>query len=520
MNRFNLDDEDVVVIVGAGAGGGTLAMRLTQAGRKVVLLEAGKYRTNDSFVNNEAWAGSHLIWNDPRTTSGDHPDVLAFPGVPATMGRGVGGTLQIWTGLTPRLKAHELRTRSVYGDVDGAGLADWPMDLDDIAPYYERAEQEIGTSHRHGRPPMPANNNYKVFANGAKALGYRLYATGPYATNVEPFDGRPGTIQDGFNMQGDRTGAKWTTLVREIPRAIATGLLDLRTDCQALTITLDAAGRADGVVYVDPDGVRRRQRASVVAIAGNAIETPRLLLMSAERRHPHGLANSSDLVGRYYTRHVTGYVLGHFERPVHMNRGENMAGILADEAKHEPARGFVGGYYLETVGLGPVAYATLLESVHREGPAFTERVEWYSHTAALWICGEDMPMPDNRVTLDESARDDFGNPIPHIHLDQHPNDAAMRNHAWDRGTALYEAVGALETTRAYGLPSGHNHGTTRMSADPNTGVVDEFGRCHDVPNLYVSDCSVFATSAAANPTLTLLALVHRQADHLLGIVSG
>jgi len=508
MNRFALDDADVMVVVGSGAGGATLASRMVEAGRKVVLLEAGAHRRNEEFVNDETWASGQLVWNEPRTTSGDHPDVRAFPTAPATMGRGVGGSLLLWTGLVPRLKEHEFRARSTYGAVPGADLADWPVGLADLAPYYERAEREIGASHLFGRPPMPANNNYKVLAAGARAVGYRHVATGPYATNVEPFDGRPGTIQDGFNMQGDRHRSKWTTLVREIPRGLATGLLDLRADSRVLSITRDSSGRADGVVYLDPAGVRRRQRASVVAIAGNAIETPRLLLRSE-------LANSSGLVGRFYTRHVTGYVVGHFDRPVRMYRGENMAGIVSDESRHDPDRGFVGGYYLELVGFGPITYGTIMESVHREGPPLAAAMEAYDRSAAMWICGEDLPMYDNRVTLDASVTDAAGEPVPHIHLDEHPNDAAMRRHGWERGTAIFAAAGATSIDTSFGLPSGHSHGTARMSDDPGEGVVDGFGRAHDVANLYVSDCSVFPTSAAANPTLTLLAFVHRQADHLL-----
>ena len=397
----------------------------------------------------------------------------------------------------------------------GAELADWPVQLEELVPYYERAEREIGTSHRFGRPPMPANNNYKVLANGARKIGYEHYATGPYATNVDPFDGRPGTVQDGFNMQGDRGGSKWSTRVREIPRAMATGLLDLRTGCHAVEITQSTAGRVDGVVYRDAEGRERRQRASSVAVAGNAIETPRLLLLSQNRWSPMGIGNGADLVGRFYTRHVTGFVLGHFDRPVNMHRGENMAGLVGDESRHDPSRGFVGGYHLELIGLGPVGYASVLEPVHHSGPDLTELMEAYSRTAALWICGEDMPMADNRVTLDGAVTDRWGSPVPHVHMDQHPNDVAMREHAWRQGRRIYEAVGAWRTTPAPGLPSGHNHGTTRMGDSAETSVVDPFGCVHGVDNLFVSDCSMFPSSAAANPTLTLLALVHRQADHML-----
>lgn len=155
---------------------------------------------------------------------------------------------------------------------------------------------------------MPANNNYKVLANGAKRLGYRHFATGPYAANVEPYDGRPGSLQDGFNFQGDKQGAKWSTLVADLPKARATGNLDLRPDSHAVQIQHDNGGRATGVLYADRNGTLRRQSASVVCVAGNSIETARLLLLSRSALFPNGLANSSGEVGRNYMRHTTSTV--------------------------------------------------------------------------------------------------------------------------------------------------------------------------------------------------------------------
>ena len=164
-----------------------------------------------------------MAWLDMRTTSGSWRVAQDFPNLPAWIVKAVGGSTTHWSGATPRFMAHEFRARTTYGDVDGANLLDWPITLDDLAPYYDRAEQAIGSTHRHGRPPLPANNNYMVFANGAERAGYKYYATGPYGTNAEPYDGRPASIQDGFNFQGDKHRSKWSTLVREIPRAVATG---------------------------------------------------------------------------------------------------------------------------------------------------------------------------------------------------------------------------------------------------------------------------------------------------------
>ena len=203
------------------------------------------------------------------------------------------------------------------------------------------------------RPPAAAGEQQLpgVRQRGERA-GYRYYATGPYATNAEPYDGRPASIQDGFNFQGDKTGAKWSTLVREVPRALDSGHCELRPNCHASRITHDAGGKADGVEYLDADGNLHRQAARVVCLAGNSIESPRLLLLSASSQFPDGLANSSGQVGCNYMRHMTGSAYAQFDKPVRMYRGETMAGIIADEAKHDTSRGFAGGYYMETLSLG------------------------------------------------------------------------------------------------------------------------------------------------------------------------
>ena len=401
-----------------------------------------------------------------------------------------------------------------YGRVEGANLLDWPITLDDLAPYYEQAENNIGSTHRGGRKALPANNNYKVLANGAERIGYHFYATGPYGTNAEPYDGRPASIQDGFNFQGDKNKSKWSTLVREIPRALATGNLDLRPNSHAVQITHDSRGRADAVLYLDADGNLQRQRARVVCVAGNSIETPRLLLLSGSAMFPDGLANSSGQVGRNYMRHTTGSVYAQFPEKVNMHRGETMAGLIADESRHDPSRGFAGGYYLETLSLG-VPFLAAFAEPGSWGPEFTSILDGYANTAGLWIVGEDMPQESNRVTLNASVTDKHGLPVPNVHFDDHPNDVAMRNHGYQQAELLYEAVGSTSAHRTPPYPSTHNLGTARMSARPEDGVTNEFGRAHDVPNLYVSDGSVFTTGAAANPTLTIVALALRQAEHIV-----
>ena len=515
MPRFDSTDDGVIVIVGSGAGGGTLANELCQQGVTTVLLDAGALHRPEDFINDEWASFNQLAWLDERTTSGSWRIAQDFPSLPAWTCKAVGGTSVHWAGCCPRFKDWEFRIRSEHGPIDGASLLDWPITLADLEPYYERAERRMGVTRTNGMPPPPANNNFKVMGNGAKRVGYKEVNTGRMAFNTVPFDGRPATIQDGFNFQGDKQRAHWSTLTAELPKAEATGKLDLRPQSHVVRIEHNGGGRVTEVAYYDADGKERRQRARAVCVAANSIETARLLLNSASSAHPDGLANSSGQVGRNYMRHLTGSVYAQFDKPVHMYRGETMAGIVTDESRNDPDRPFVGGYYMQVLALGVPFLAAFL-SPGASGRDFAQLMEAYDYTAGMWLVGEDMPRETNRVTLNPDVRDQYDQPVPNVHFDDHPNDEAMREHAYRAGEGVYEAVDALRTIRVTPYPSTHNLGTCRMSEKPEDGVVDRFGRAHDVPNLYVSDGSQFTTGAAANPTLTIVALAIRQAEHIAG----
>src|SRR5215203_3018990 len=169
--RFAADDPDVVVIVGSGAGGGTLAHELCRQGIRTVVLEAGRHHMPDDFVNDEWRSFTQLAWLDQRTTSGSFRLAKDFPNLPAWTCKTVGGTTVHWAGCCPRFMAHEFKSSTYYGGMDGVNALDWPIGLEDIAPYYDRAEHKMGITQTNGIPPMPANNNYKVFANGALRMG-------------------------------------------------------------------------------------------------------------------------------------------------------------------------------------------------------------------------------------------------------------------------------------------------------------------------------------------------------------
>lgn len=499
--KFDLNDRDVIVIVGSGGGGGTLANELVQKGHKVVCLEAGAHFTRGDFVNDEVTMNKKLSWSDPRT------------GQASWTVKAVGGTTVHWSGAATRRNQYEFQARTLYGAIDGADLIDWPLTLAELEPYYDRAEAKMGVTGTHGIAHNPPSNPAKLMMLGAKRLGYS-YFPGNSAINSAPRDGRPACQMLGFCSSGCKTGAKWSTLYTEIPQALATGKFELRSRCMALQIHHDAAGRASGVLYSDEHGNHQLQQARIVCVAGNAVETPRLLLNSASSMYPDGLANADGNVGKYYARNATAYVYATFERPVHAHRSQDSPALVGDEVRHDPARGFAGGYYLHNFNAGlPLTAGGVKPGGW--GREVSRLIEQYDHMMGIWICGEDLPQPQARITLDSRQTDQYELPIPHITpVEDHPNDAALKTHAIGRTRALFEAVNAKEIWARGPFANSHNMGSCRMSADPKDGVCNKWGQTHSVGNLFISDGSANTTSGAANPTLTIVALAIRQAEFL------
>jgi choline dehydrogenase-like flavoprotein len=519
MATFDKTDDAVVVIIGSGAGGGTLANELCQKGIKVVVLEAGARQSSATFVNDEWKSFVQLAWLDPRTTSGSWRVAKDFSGLPAWICKTVGGTTTHWAGASLRFQEHEFKTKTTYGGIPGANLADWPLTLKELEPWYDKAEDKMGVTRTNGIPGLPGNNNFKVMHAGAKKLGYQEVHTGNMAINSVPRHGRGRCMQIGFCFQGCKSGAKWSTLYTEIPAAERTGNLELRPESHVTRIEHDDSGKVTGVVYFDKDGKEQRQKARIVCVAGNSIETPRLLLLSASNKFPDGLANSSGQVGRNYMRHMTGSVYAAFKQPVHMYRGTTMAGIIRDEARHDTQRGFAGGYELETLALGVPFMAAFLNP-GGWGADFAWWMDHYTNLAGMWLVGEDMPRETNRVTLNKDVKDRWGNAAPNVHFDDHDNDVAMRNHAFAQGEKVYQAAGAVRTFRTPPYPSTHNLGTCRMGLSAKDSVCNSFGQTHDVPNLFISDGSQFTSGGAENPTLTIVTLAIRQADQIARMMSA
>ena len=514
-------DKEIVVVVGSGPGGGTLANELCQNGIDVVLFDAGpRYDYLTDFENDPYLMDQLLSWRDQRRTTGDHPLVRDWPDLPGLQVKAVGGCSIHWVGNCPRLQAHEMKARSTYGEIAGANLMDWPIDFDDIEPYYERAEDRMGVAGSKGIPQMPPNNMSKLMRAAARRVGYTNFHNGRVAINQVPRGGRNACDEIGFCMSGCKSGAKWSTLYTEIPTAEATGHCEVRAKSMVLQVHHNEAGRVTGVLYADEQGAQHFQKARLVCLACNSIEGPRLLLNSASAKFPDGLANSSGLVGKHHMIHVNAQVFATFDKPVNFHRGRVGAGTIEDEIRFDPSRGFAGGYYfLATGGVGLPGLADWM-APKQWGRDVASLFEGYAHMACMYILGEDMPLEQNRITLHPTEKDRHGLPIPLVNMDESRNEIAMKSHAYKQGTALVEALNPNSVVEAPMGPASHNMGTNRMADDPRDGVVNRWGQSHDISNLFVSDGSQFTTSGAANPTLTIVALAIRQAEYIVERMRG
>jgi choline dehydrogenase-like flavoprotein len=422
--------------------------------------------------------------------------------------------------------------RSRVGAVAGAELADWPITYEELEPYYTRVDWEVGVSGTPGpfdpprsrpypMPPLPVKSSGVLLERGARKLGLHPQPA-PMAILSQPHDGRSACMQCGYCMgYGCEFGAKSSTLAAMIPKAIATGRCELRTEATAFRVETDAGGRATGVAYWDREGRERRQRARAVVLAANGAETPRLLLLSTSSHHPHGLANSSGLVGKYLMFNAYASVLGTFEHPLNEYKGPQVTRVIHDFYDSDPKRGFYGGGGIDArFSPGPIGYALggLPPGTPQWGPEykralhelFTRTVEVASHTTSL-------PVATNSISLDPKVKDKFGRPAIRMTYRDHPDDIKMVRFLQDRSREILHAAGA---TRVWGDPAeesaitAHLLGTARMGNDPRTSVIDKYHRAHDVGNLFICDGSSLVTSGRGQPTMTIQALAFRAAEHI------
>jgi choline dehydrogenase-like flavoprotein len=511
MRCYDDDDEVDLVIVGAGAGGSVLTQRLARAGWRIVTLDAGPFWDPDAdWVSDER--GSHrLYWTEPRVIAGSDP----VPMGSNNSGRGVGGSMIHYAGYTPRFHPSDFHTFSA----DGVG-ADWPIRYDQLKEYYEQIEAELpvsgedwpwGDPHRYPHHAHPVGGNGEVFLRGAQALGIPA-RVGPVAITNGRFGNRPHCIYRGFCLQGCKVNAKASPLITHIPDALAHGA-EIRANCHVSRVLVDdRTALATGVTYIR-DGVERRQRARMVAVAGYSIETPRLLLLSGSKRFPDGLGNDHDQVGRYLMVQGAPQTAGRFDDEVRMYKAPPPEVSTEHFYETDPAKPYKRGWSIQTVSPLPITWAEHVAAQGHWGETLREYMRDYVHWSCLGALCEFLPQPDNRVTLaDEKDRHDL--PVAHVSYSQCDNDTQLMKAAQSAMEDLLHAAGADEVITIDRFA--HLVGGARMAARPEDGVVDPTQKMFGVDNVYLADGSVLPTQGSANPALTIMSLAARLADHLSG----
>jgi len=444
------------------------------------------------------------------------------------MYNGVGGSSVLFAACWTRALPSDFRVRSLDGVAD-----DWPVSYEELQPFYEAMDVEMGVSGLAGDPayppgaapplpPHPIHRTGRRMAQALNELGWQWWP-GYNATPTQLYQHQQQCVRLGVCRMGCPVGAKASTDLIQFPDAIKNGAMVV-TNARVSEILVDSKGLATGAVYVQ-DGVRHVQRASVVIVACNGIGTPRVLLMSQSKRFPDGLANSSGLVGKRLMIHPHGSSAGVFEDDLEDwvgPAGEQLVSMQFYET--DKARGFVRGckWILMCTG-GPMSMVERWakgEGVSAEpfwGEGFTRRMsESIGHMMEWQIINEDLPEESNSVTLHPTLTDSDGLPAPMLHYRTSENTRLMLDFHLERSLEALRAAGSTQAwvTRRK-VSSGHNLGTAKMGDDPASSVVDRWGRSHDVPNLYIIDGSVFPTSTGVNPTATICALAKRTATHLV-----
>jgi gluconate 2-dehydrogenase alpha chain len=422
---------------------------------------------------------------------------------------------------------------------------DWPIDYEEMEPYYAEAERLIGVAGKAGAnpfaewrsgdypmPPGPDMFGSTLTTQAATRLGYHPYPA-PTGVNSVPYDGRPACNNCGFcGHYGCPIEAKGDP-VAPLRHALQTGRCEIRPESFVERVLLDATGkRARGVRYLTTDGTAHEVSADVVIVAGGAWETPRLLLRSE-------VGNSSDLVGRYLMYHFQTFVVGSFPFRLHGHRGRSVDYLhddhmIVDDDVRRVAREHGLPYFRSGIvehggGSGPIIEAMFTPPGERHTREMLES-HMRDRMWAFTIQGEDMPQPTNRIDLDPKVRDIHGFPVGRATYDVHKHEVVASRYYAPKLEEIMREAGAEWSFAATSPPlagdragtreashSRHIMGTCRMGDDPRTSVVDRWQRFHDVENMVCTDSSVFPTSTGYGPTLTIVALAIRACRNLAGL---
>jgi choline dehydrogenase-like flavoprotein len=533
------------VVVGSGAGGGVVACQLAEAGLSVVLLEKGRWHSpseerKDDLVNQRNASLGVAYGPDeeknPRVfvdLEGHERIVRPRQGEYGANASCVGGGTFCYGAQAWRYMPQDFRMRSTYGVVEGSTLEDWPLTYDELEPYYEQAEYEIGVSgdvepnpFKGPRrkplpmPPMePRCREYEILKPAALRLGLHPFDL-PLLINSVPRQGRSACMRIRWCVGfGCETEAKNGTHNTVIPRALATGGCQLRTRSVAKEVLVDDRGRARGVAYYDENDRLQEQPADIVVVSCGATESARLLLLSRSRLFPNGLGNRYDWVGRNLQGHTYTGAVGFFEEDVYDDVGPGAAIAISDYNHGNP--GLVGGGMLanEFIRLPIQFTGSQPPGTPSWGKAHKDFMRrYYRRNISVIGPTQEIPVWDARVQLDPVVKDYWGIPVLRLSGDRHPHSIEIGNHQAAKAEEWLKEAGARLTVprrAGRGLSGGqHQAGTCRMGDDPKTSVVDRWGRVHDVGNVFVADASVHVTNGGFNPVLTIYALAFRAGEHI------
>lgn len=534
-------------IIGSGSAGGILAKELSTAGFDVVVFEQGPYRKAQDFTHDEysVLFNAELMGGGPeingQTFRHDPSEVAKSPRESAIRyAQTVGGSSVHFTANFWRFRPTDFKERTLLGAISGTNFADWPISYEELEPYYTKVDWEIGVSGAPGpfdaprskpfpMPPLPIKSSGVLLEKGAKALGLHAQVE-PLAILSQPHNGRAPCIKCGYCMFfGCEVGAKSSTLATMIPLAEASGHCEIRAESAVFRIETDNKSRASEVLYYDAAGNEQAQKVKAVIVSANGAETARLLLSSASEQHPGGLANSSGFVGRNLMFNAHSAVDGVFEHQLNDYKGAHVSRIIHDFYETDEKRGFYGGGGIDARPLWsatPIFHALLgmPPDVPGWGKKFKDEMA-HNFTRQMSIVGAttSLAMDSNNITLDPKNTDKWGRPAIRATYRDHDDDLAMAKFLQDRAAELFDAAGATKSWRHPIHPtSGGEHllGTCRMGNDPATSVVDKHHRSHDIPNLFICDGSSFVTSGRGQPTMTIMALAFRAADHIKAAASA
>jgi choline dehydrogenase-like flavoprotein len=524
-------DETDVLVIGSGMGGAAVSLHLGEAGIKVTCLEQGgwvhavdhpHFHTEWEIEKQRGWAFDPNV----RKFGEDYP---VTGHTTCYMYNAVGGSTVHYAGHWPRFKPVDFRKGTEHGL---EGTIDWPITYEELAPFYDMNDADIGVSGsvgdtgypertpRHG-PPVPPGKLGLRIAEGMDRLGWHWWPS-DNAILTRAKDGRLPCNACGNCLSGCPRGSLGTVDVSHWPKAIGAGV-DLRTNARVEQITLGKDGLADGAVYIDRlTGERHAVRARMVVLSANGIGTPRMLLMSAQKGHQDGLANANGLVGTHLMHHSWAFIDCWFEEPLEGYKGAFGAPLYCQEfydtgTDHD----FVNGFTMQVGRSYGSAYTAMGTHTGNVAPWGKDHRKFFNdhfgHHLLVFMQGEDLPVRSNRVTLDPVVKDSDGLPAAHVNYEVPENDARLTDFGCDRIVEVAEAVNAIETKSTGVLsppPGWHLMGTCRMGNTPEDSVTNKYNQTWEVPNLFLADGSSLTTGAGVNPTCTIGAVAVRCAEYI------